>query len=78
MCNGLNFILLENGKKKPMLLELHGMNDGRHEFIALYTDGKTLYAADDRLGIYVVEPTPYGNGLEYYEIGGSSAYEEEK
>lgn len=78
MCNGLNFILLENGQKKPMLLELHGMNDGRHEFIALYTDGKTLYAADDRLGIYVVEPTPYGNGLEYYEIGGSSAYEEEK
>lgn len=78
MCNGLNFNILENGQKKPMLLELHGINDGRHEFIALYTDGEILYAADDRKGIYIVEPNPYENGLEYYEIGEKSAYYEEK
>ncbi len=78
ICGGLNFTVIENGRKKPMLTELHGINDGRHEFAALYTDGETLYAADDRKGIYIVEPNSHETGLVYYEIGEKNRTEVEK
>lgn len=70
MCLGLNFGICEDGKPRSAMLELHGFNDGTHEFAALYTDGKKLYAADDRKGIYNIEETETG-GLIYYEIGGT-------
>lgn len=71
VCNGLNFSVVNDSGKTSLSLELHGYNDGRHEFIALYTDGKSLYAADDRKGIYIIEENSYSNGLIYYEIGGT-------
>lgn len=70
MCLGLNFSIYEDGKSRSSMLELHGFNDGRHEFAAIYTDGERLYAADDRNGIYNIEETETG-GLIYYEIGGT-------
>lgn len=70
LCGGLNFSVYRDGKQLPGSLELHGFNDATHEFIALYTDGKNLYAADDRKGIYIVEQNDTGTGLRYYNIGG--------
>lgn len=70
VCGGLNFSVYRDGKQLPGGLELHGFNDSMHEFIGLYTDGETLYAADDRKGIYIVEPNDTQTGLRYYEIGG--------
>ncbi len=71
LCSGLDFSVYENGKSKNITLELHGFNDTTHEFAALYTDGKRLYAADDRKGIYNVEEGPYSTTMIYYEIGGT-------
>ena len=76
VCMGLNFNILENGKKRNAMLELHGLNDGRHEFIGLYTDGERLYAADDRKGIYNIEENEFGMMI-YYEIGGTPWKSEE-
>lgn len=70
ICSGLNFSVYQDGKQQPGNLELHGFNDATHEFIALYTDGENLYAADDRKGIYIVEPNDTETGLRYYNIGG--------
>lgn len=70
LCSGLNFDIVENGKARSAMLELHGFNDAGHEFTAVYTDGEKLYAADDRKGIYNIEETETG-GLIYYEIGGT-------
>ncbi len=70
VCGGLNFSVFRDGRQLPGGLELHGFSDSMHEFIALYTDGETLYAADDRKGIYIVEPNDTQTGLRYYEIGG--------
>lgn len=70
ICTGLNFSVYQDGKQQPGNLELHGFNDATHEFIALYTDGEHLYAADDRKGIYIVEQNDTETGLRYYNIGG--------
>lgn len=70
ICSGLNFSVYQDGKQQLGNLELHGFNDASHEFIALYTDGENLYAADDRKGIYIVEPNDTETGLIYYNIGG--------
>lgn len=70
ICTGLNFSVYQDGKQRPGNLELHGFNDATHEFIALYTDGENLYAADDRKGIYIVEQNDTQTGLRYYDIGG--------
>ena len=76
VCTGLNFSIFENGKTRSAMLELHGLNDGRHEIIGLYTDGERLYAADDRKGIYNIEENEYGMMI-YYEIGGTPWRSEE-
>ena len=70
ICSGLNFSVYQDGKQQPGNLELHGFNDATHEFIALYTDGEKLYAADDRKGIYIIEQNDTETGLRYYNIGG--------
>lgn len=70
ICGGLNFSVYRDGNQLSGRLELHGFNDSKHEFIALYTDGENLYAADDRKGIYIVEPNDTQTGLRYYDIGG--------
>lgn len=77
ICSGLNFSVYQDGKQLPGNLELHGFNDATHEFIALYTDGENLYAADDRKGIYIVEQNDTQTGLRYYDIGGETWGENE-
>lgn len=65
LCHGTSFTKIENGTKKHMILELHGLNDTGHELVCLYTDGETLYAADDRRGIYILTENEYSTGVSY-------------
>lgn len=71
VCKGMSFCVVSDSGRTNPVLALHGLNDCTHEFIALYTDGQTLYAADDRKGIYIVEEDEYSVCLIYYEIGGT-------
>ncbi|MBQ9947461.1 MAG: DUF5050 domain-containing protein [Oscillospiraceae bacterium] len=65
LCHGTSFTKIKDGVKKRMILELHNFSDTGHELVCLYTDGRTLYAADDRRGIYVIEENEYGTGVSY-------------
>lgn len=68
LCHGTSFTKIKDGVKKRMILELHGFSDTGHELVCLYTDGKTLFAADDRRGIYVIEENEYGTGVSYDDV----------
>lgn len=68
LCHGTSFTKIKDGVKKRMILELHGFSDTGHELVCLYTDGETLYAADDRRGIYVIKENDYGTGVSYDDV----------